>query len=254
MKTTFNKIKYAGFLFALATLALFIAPSPSYAEEKTAPEITELPKICERVDEIEKQVDERIAKFEDSREKEKSAKAHTLEEEWEKEDALRASARVQADAGRKLQIDALMQGATTEEQKNAVTVFAKSLDSAISELRESTDVAIDAYHKSVLEARDARTIALDKVVADYKVQVEKEFTTKKNNCGNTVAPVRELELKSNLEKFRLQFNKNISTKDTITLSINKFAKVRKEAILKAENIYKSKVKSATEILKAALGQ
>lgn len=149
----------------------------------------------------------------------------------------------------------LMNKATTDEQKQAVTTFQNIVEAAVKTRREDIDAAITQFQKDVNNLVSARQTAVDQAVEKYKNSVQTALSQAQSDCaaGADPATVRT-ELKTSLETARTTLQTNRINIDKVSDGIETAITTRKAAVQAAWATFKTTLNEAKEKLKKSFSE
>lgn len=144
--------------------------------------------------------------------------------------------------------------AQTNEQKDAVTKFLSTVESARKTRQAAVDAAMAEFRKGVDSRVTTRQVSIDSALKKFKEQTATAVSTAKTECSSSVSPTKVREkLRTSLEAARKQLTQSLSSANTNLQKVDSLAKIRNEKIRLAFSAYKTTVEKAKTELQTAFG-
>lgn len=234
--------KYKTNITSLA-IAVFIVLSPLAVLAKNS--------ACDAISNIYTKIEERItAREAQVKEIQTNIGAKYTEKIQNRETAIKER-RDKWDENRGEHFTKLGEKAQTDEQKQAVAAFVKTVTIAVKDRRAAFDKAILDFQKGVGVLYKSRTTVLAGAIATYKTDVKSAFDKASQDCGSDVAikTVRS-NLRNDLKDVRDQYREDVKSFGGQGTEIQKLVEAKKQAMNKAKDDFKTILEQALATLKA----
>lgn len=231
-----------------------IAEMKAKKEEKMA-EIRK--KICDRWQEFFSEMKTDLSEKKSQVKEKKEARLMEWENKNQERDQKLEENRKEKDAAREAYYQKLLSLAKTDEQKQAVEEYQKTLEAAIVKRRSAIDAAINAFREGVRNAVKERQTAVDDLVTDFNSQRAVAIENLKKNCSmddtNDDTNTEKIYgvLREELNKLRMEFKSKRKEIISVGETVRELAKIKNEAIHQAIETFKEESQIAREQLKNA---
>lgn len=160
----------------------------------------------------------------------------------------------QALAAREQHANTLMELATTDAEKQAVTDFRATVNAAVQTRIDAVQAANDAYRKGLDAAMAARKTQSDAAVSKYTAAVQAAVERAKGDCasGTASATVRA-SLTASLKAAKDQFLADRLANDKTDGTVAQLAQTRDRAVAKARQAFVETMQKARADLRLAFG-
>lgn len=160
-----------------------------------------------------------------------------------------------ADERRSAMYDKLLARATTEEQKQAVADFQKTVEAAVDTRRDTVNAAIEAFRSGVKNAVAGRKGDMDSAASKFQSAVEAALAKAKADCANiTDQEAVRTTFKESLKAAREALVTDRKDADKVGEQVKKLAEARRVAVKKAMEDFKKTLSDARASLKLAFGE
>jgi len=156
---------------------------------------------------------------------------------------------------RQAMYDKLMERATTDAQKAAVTQFETTIEAAVTERQTSIDAAIKEFRTSVASLRDSKKSTLTEGVDTFKQAVQAAASAATSQCeaGTDPKTVRQ-DFQTALQSARTKLQSARQSVDTTKEGISALAQTREGAIQTAFKTFQTQIDAARAELKKAFSE
>lgn len=169
-------------------------------------------------------------------------------------DATVTKARDTANTVRDTEFGELQDKASTETQKQAVTLFVSTVKTAIATRRAAYDKARETFRNGVDTLVSSHKTQADGQVSNYRSMIVTAFTKAENSCSSgTAASDVVSTLKTDLSNARKTFQDGRQADTDFSDQIKTLEKTRKNAIDAATKAFKETMEQARATLKSSWG-
>lgn len=163
-----------------------------------------------------------------------------------REDAI-ANARAKADLLRAESYDLIIKKQDTDEEKNMARAFAAEVDAAVSERRQSYDLARATFEDTVENLLASRDTEVTRAVGVFNIGVGGIMKNASKLCENSANPaeVRQ-QIVAELKQARVDFNEKLRARSDFKEDIKHAVQVRREAYEAATKTFQQRMQSIQE--------
>lgn len=240
------------FLVGFSLLGLSLSPLSALAidtpSQKTAIN------FCTRITTIETELDNKFTNVESQRIAKRTDILGKLKERKDQRAAQIQAKRDETKSKFDERISQLEVKAVTDAQKEAVADFKKAVEEAQATRKAAVDAAIKTYQDALATLVSSREDILKNAAAVFETTMQTAITTAKTNCteGDDPAAVRQTFMASMKSAWDvLRSSVQVKVQGENMQQVEALAKTRNEAIKAANDAFRTSVKEASVILKAA---
>ncbi len=244
---------------AVATMALVASvatPGLSFAQSasSTSPS-TSVKAFCANVDAFAQKINTKLTEKQTSYDEKKQERIDKINTKQSEREAALEKKRGEWDGKRLEAFTKVEVKATTDAQKQAVTVYENTVKQAVSTKRASVDSAISTFNTGVSSLITSRKSAVDGLIATFSASVTAATNLVKTECAGGVSSAdARAHLETAVKAARATLKSSVAALPKVKISIQQLATARKATVTTAESTFKTTVEQAKATLKVAFGK
>jgi len=206
--------------------------------------------FCTRIGTYDAQYDQKISDKQAKYQQRQDGILKKVEDKKAIQDHNRAQKRSAWDANRVAQFEKLMGQATTDTQKQAVTVFEDAVKTAIDEHRSALDAALTTFRTQAQLAIGARYGSIGSTLGVFASSTDQALQKAKADCAAGTDPkaVRD-SVTAAIKASHDLFKNSANTIPAVSPELKKLTEERKAAVKAANDAFEKKVADAKATLK-----
>lgn len=245
--------------FALTILVGGLTVSVALAQNNSAKRANKIEDIkqkakettfCEKISILENKIGQKTSLNKSQIETKKQERLQKWQTYLDQMDAKMMEIRTRKEANLKVHFDMLEEKAETEEQKNAVAEFEKSLQTALATRNTSIDATLSQFRVEVKKLQTERKTELEKEVSAFLSSQKEAFSKAKLDCASGVdSETVKNDLKKSLTSEKEEFQVVKSNAEKNRMQMQMLIQTRNQAMQEAKDAFRISVETSAKDLK-----